>query len=346
MLTRLSAFLPVVLALTLRVPGARAAESTAGFIAPSDLAMRQNDFHRPAEIPYPDTNPYSQAAALLGRTLFFDARISASGSIACASCHNPSFGWEDGLKLGHGTGLRDLGRHSPTILNGAWGHRFFWDGRAPSLEAQALGPMGNPREMAADLGKLPAKLSAIAGYPPLFDRAFPGQGISLATITKSLAVFERSIASGPTPFDDWLDGQEDAMPDAAKRGFVLFAGQAGCAACHTGWSFTDGKLHDIGLPGADSGRLPTGTAQTEGEHGFKTPTLRNVGRRAPYMHDGSMPDIPAVLAHYRTGGQRRPYLSPMMRPLPLSDAELGDIAAFLASLSEPARSFPAPTLPQ
>ncbi len=323
-----------------------AAGSDAPSRARAELAARQELFRRPASIPYPADNPYSSAAALLGRTLFFDARISGSGSLACANCHNPSFGWEDGLKLGHGAGLRDLGRHSPTILNGAWGKQFFWDGRAASLEAQAVGPMGNPKEMGADLSTLAAKLSAIPGYQPLFDRAYPHEGIHLTTIAKALAVFERSIASGPTPFDDWLAGQPDAISPKAKHGFDLFTGEAGCANCHTGWAFTDGKLHDIGLPSTDLGRAAVGQAEPEGEHGFKTPTLRNVGRRAPYMHDGSLADLRAVLAHYQTGGEQRPTLSPMIRPLTLSEADLDDLAAFLASLSEPARSFPTPTLPQ
>ena len=336
----------VLTTLVLRPCASFAGEVDVAAAPHAELAARGDQFRRPDDIPFPKHNPYSAAAALLGRTLFFDARISGSGSLACASCHNPSFGWEDGLKLGHGAGLRDLGRHSPTILNGAWGRQFFWDGRAASLEAQALGPIGNPREMAADLSRLPAKLAAIPGYRPLFNRAYPGEEIGLATIAKALAVFERSVASGPAPFDDWLAGRSDAISDEAKRGFSLFTGQAGCAACHVGWAFTDGKLHDIGLPGSDLGRVATGSAKVEGEHGFKTPTLRNVGRRAPYMHDGSLPDLRAVLAHYRTGGEHRPTLSPMMRPLSLSDSDLDAIAAFLNSLSEPARSFPTPTLPQ
>ncbi len=324
-----------------------AAQAVEGaFTPPPDLAARQSPYRRPAAIPYPEANPYTQAGALLGRTLFFDARLSGSGSLACANCHNPSFGWEDGLQLGHGAGLRDLPRHSPSLLNGAWGQRFFWDGRAPTLEAQALGPMGNPREMGADLTSLPAKLSAIGGYAPLFDRAFPGQGITLATLTKALAVFERSLASGTTPFDAWLAGDEAAIPDSAKHGFLLFTGKAACSTCHTGWAFTDGRLHDIGLPGADRGRPADTAAPREGEAGFKTPTLRNVGRRAPYMHDGSLPSLEAVLTHYRSGGQQRPGLSPLMRPLDITDDQAADIIAFLRSLSEPARSFPTPTLPQ
>ena len=210
--------------------------------------------------------------------------------------------------------------------------------------------MGNPREMNQDLAALPAKLAAIAGYPPLFERAFPGQGITMATVTQALAVFERTLASSPAPFDAWLDGDDHAIPDAAKRGFVLFTGAADCAACHAGFDFTDGRFHDIGLPdgraGEDRGRAAIDAAEPEAEHGFKTPTLRNVARRAPYMHDGSLADLGAVLAHYDGGGIPRPSRSPLMRPLALSPAQSRDLQAFLVSLSEPARSFPMPSLPQ
>ena len=177
------------------------------------------------------------------------------------------------------------------------------------------------------------------------EQAFPGEGVTLATITKALAVFERSIASGPAPFDAWLDGRQNAISDSAKHGFVLFIGKAACAGCHSGWRFTDGRLHDIGLPDADAGK-PATPGAAEGEYGFKTPTLRNVSRRAPFMHDGSMPSLEAVMTHYRNGGAHKASQSKLIRPLELTDAESADVVAFLQSLSEPARSFPAPTLPQ
>jgi cytochrome c peroxidase len=322
----------------------RAAEMD-GFTAPSNLAELKSQFRRPDAIPFPDDNPFTPEAALLGRTLFFDARLSGSGSLSCASCHNPSFGWEDGLKFGHGEGLHELGRHTPTILNGAWGHVFFWDGRAPTLEAQAVGPMGNPREMNQDLAMLPAKLQAIQGYRPLFERAFPGQGVSMTTIAKAIATFERTASSGPAPFDAWLEGDEAAIPDPAKRGFVLFATTAGCAGCHSGWALTDNKFHDIGLPDADLGRSAIAPGESQAEHAFKTPTLRNVARRAPYMHDGSLPNLDRVLVHYVSGGVDRPSRSPLMHPFRPTAQQLRDIEAFLVSLSEPARSFPVPALP-
>ena len=333
--------------ITLALAAALAAGAPAraqGFAPPDNLAALQAQFRRPATIPFTADNPYTPEAALLGRTLFFDARLSGSGSLACASCHNPSFGWEDGLAFGHGEGLRDLGRHTPSILNAAWGRLFFWDGRAASLEAQATGPLGNPREMNQDLTKLAGKLRAIPGYAPLFERAYPGQGITLGTVVKALTVFERTVASAPAPFDAWLDGDAAAIPDAAKRGFILFTGAGRCAVCHTGPAFTDGEFHDIGLPDADRGRILIAAGDAAAEHAFKTPTLRNVARRAPYMHDGSMHDLPAVMVHYVTAGVARP--SRAITPAQASPAEIDDLLAFLESLSEPARSFPTPTLPQ
>ena len=206
--------------------------------------------------------------------------------------------------------------------------------------------MGNPAEMNQDMSKLPEKLRSIRGYPPLFERAYPGQGISIDTVTKAIAVFERTLASAPAPFDAWLDGDGDAISDAAKRGFVLFTGKAGCAACHSGWTFSDDKFHDIGLPGTDRGRAAILPEEPNGEQAFKTPTLRNAARRAPYMHDGSVPTIERVLIHYVSGGVDRPSRSVLMRPVPLSGNNIADLKAFLLSLSEPARSFPNPTLPQ
>ena len=306
----------------------------------------KSEFRRPPEIPFPKDDPFRPEAALLGRTLFFDARLSGSGSLSCASCHNPSYGWEDGLRISHGDGMKDLIRHTPTILNTAWGRSFFWDGRAPTLEEQAKGPLFSTKEMNQNMDLLPGKLAAVAGYKPMFDRAFPGQGITISTIVRAIAMFERTVASARTPFDDWIDGDENAISASAKNGFALFTGKANCASCHSGWTFSDEQYHDIGLPGSDKGRADIAPAEDYALYAFKTPTLRDVARRAPYMHDGSLKDLNAVLAHYRRGFIQRKTLSPLLRPIDITDDEARDIIAFLNSLSEPPRSFPAPTLPQ
>ena len=312
----------------------------------SNIQASKDSFRRPKSIPFPANLPYSPEAELLGRTLFFDARLSGSGSLWCASCHNPSFGWEDGLALGHGEGMKQLGRHTPTILNVAWGDKFFWDGRAASLQAQATAPIGNPKEMNQNLAQLPAKLSKISGYRAMFESAYPGQGITLETIAKALAVFERTVASHPSPFDAWVDGDESAISDAAKRGFVLFTGRADCSGCHGGWRFTDDKFHDIGLPDGDLGRALIAPGEAGASHGFKTPTLRNITKRAPYMHDGSLPDLEAVLSHYVSGGTDRGSKDRRVHVLALTSDDVADLRAFLVSLSEPDESFPTPVLPQ
>ena len=316
-----------------------------GWTPPADLAALQAQFRQPAEIPFPADNKFTAERELLGRTLFFDPRLSGSGVLACATCHNPSFGWGDGLRLGRGEGLQQLGRRTPTILNAAWGVHFFWDGRAPTLETQALGPMSAPKEMNGDLSTIPAKLSSIAGYRALFARAYPGEPVAILTAVKAIATFERTVASGRTPFDAWLDGDEAAIGANAKRGFVLFNGAAHCANCHTGWAFSDNKFHDIGLASSDRGRIAVAPTERGAEFAFKTPTLRDVARRAPYMHDGSQQDLPTVVAHYMKGGERHSD-DPLMQKFSLAPNDVEDLIAFLKTLSAPAHSFPTPMLPR
>ncbi len=287
---------------------------------------------RPADIPFPKDNPFSEAKAKLGEMLFFDPRLSGANYISCASCHNPAFSWGDGLPRGIGHGMTVLGRRTPTVLNLAWSDLLMWDGRKANLEEQALGPMSTPAEMNQELDKLPEKLKAIAGYRRQFDEVFPGEEITVANAAKAIATYERTIVSGPAPFDRWIAGDETAISERAKRGFVLFNGKGNCSACHTGWNFTDNSFRDIGLPDADVGRgkildLPSM------QHAFKTPTLRDVERRGPYMHDGSVPSLLAVVEHYDRGGVQRPSLSDEMRPLHLSSEEKADLVEFLLTLT-------------
>ncbi len=321
------------------------AKADDGWTPPPNLAALQAPFRQPAEIPFPADNLFTAERELLGRTLFFDPRLSGSGVLACATCHNPSFGWGDGLRLGRGEGLQLLGRRTPTILNAAWDGPYFWDGRAPSLEEQAAGPMGSAKEMNGDLAVIPAKLAAIPDYRALFDRAYPGEAIGMPTVTKAIATFERTVASGRTPFDAWLEGDETSIDPNAKRGFVLFTGTAHCANCHSGWAFTDKKFHDIGLASDDPGRIAVAPGERGAEFAFKTPTLRDVSRRAPYMHDGSQHDLPTVIRHYMIGGER-PSSDPLMQTFDVSPREIDDLIAFLNTLSAPAHSFPAPMLPR
>ncbi|MEW5727295.1 MAG: cytochrome c peroxidase [Pseudomonadota bacterium] len=318
--------------------------STASAEGPKDRAALFADYRRPAEIPFPADNPFTVEKAELGHTLFFDPRLSKSNVISCATCHNPGLGWGDGLAKGIGHGATNLGRRSPTILNLAWAELLMWDGRKNSLEDQALGPIEAEVEMAQNVDELIVELGAIPDYRIRFNSAFPGEGLTKATLAKAIATYERTVVSGLAPFDRWIAGDEAAIPESAKRGFDLFNGKANCAACHSGWSFTDHGFHDIGLPDTDIGRgailkLPSM------RHAFKTPTLRDIARRAPYMHDGSVATLEAAVRHYDTGFVRRPSLSPSIKPLGLSDRDVADLVAFMETLTSPPAPVILPVLP-
>ena len=287
----------------------------------STAAELRAQYRRPDTVPFPASNAYTPERAELGRTLFFDPRLSGSNLLSCASCHNPSFGWGDGQARGRGHGMVELARRSPTVLNAAWGGPFFWDGRAETLEEQASGPMAASVEMNMNLGELPAKLQAIPGYAPLFAAAYPGEAISVTTVTRALATFQRTVVSSRAPFDRWVEGEEGAISEAAKRGLVVFDGPARCAGCHSGWNFTDNRFHDIGLPSDDIGRALQEPNNPLARHAFKTPGLRDTIRRAPYAHNGSLSSLEAVVRFYETGGIDRPSRSPLMRPLSLSDEQ-------------------------
>ncbi len=208
-----------------------------------------------------------------------------------------------------------------------------WDGRADTLEQQVLLPLAAPREMNRPLGGVVGVVAAIPGYRALFASAFPDRPITPASIAAAIATYERTIVSGPAPFDAWVDGDEEAIPEAAKHGFELFNTRARCAACHSGWTFTDDGFHDTGLAGDDRGRGALLPDVAKLDHAFKTPGLRDVADRAPYMHDGSLPTLAAVVAHYNSGGIDRPSRSRLIAPLGLSSAEQADLVAFLRTLT-------------
>lgn len=305
------------------------------------------NYIRPAAIPFPDDNPYTPAREALGKSLFFDPRLSGSDRISCASCHNPALSWSDGLPRAIGYDRRILGRRTPTILNLAWSDSMFWDGRASTLEEQALGPIQSAGEMNLNLDRMVAKVAAIAGYRDLFSRAYPGRAIAQDTVAQAIATFERQIVSGTAPFDRWLRGDDGAMSADAQHGFELFNSKAQCSTCHSGWRFTDDSFHDIGVPGADRGRGDILPAIDAMQHAFKTPTLRNVDRRGPYMHDGSVRSLDDVIELYDRGGlARRPSLSPEIKPLGLTPEETRDVIAFLQALTSADKPVQIPALPR
>ena len=313
--------------------------------APSAEKLKA-DYRRPYSIPFPKENPYTATKAALGKSLYFDTRLSGANLLSCASCHSPAYGWGDGQPKGVGHGMKQLGRRSPTIVNAAYGQVFMWDGRAPSLEEQALGPIKTDVEMNMPVEKLIEKLQGIAEYGPLFQAAFPGEGMSLDHVAKAIATYERTVVSGYAPFDAWIDGNEKAISPDAKRGFTLFNAKASCAKCHSGWNFTDDSFHDIGLPDADIGRGKFLPNVVKMQQAFKTPGLREISRRGPYMHNGSIATIDAIIDHYNDGGINRPSRSALIQPLGLTKQEKSDLVAFLKTLTSDMDPTIVPTLPR
>jgi cytochrome c peroxidase len=302
-------------------------------------------YRRPAEIPFPADNPYSAEKATLGKMLFFDPRLSVNQNLSCASCHNPSFGWEAALPLSVGAANTELPRHSPTILNLAWSaSQYFWDGRAGSLEEQALGPITSPIEMNMPTQDLERRVAAVAGYRERFETLY-AEGVTAENIAGAIATFERTIVSDDAPFDRWIEGDEAAISAEAKAGFMVFNGKAGCSGCHSGWNFTDNGFHDIGLPTEDEGRYVQDDSSIKNLHAFKTPGLRNIVSRAPYMHNGSLPTLEAVVATYNTGGIPRASRSELIRPVGLNAEESAQLVAFLRTLEGDDRPMTLPQLP-
>jgi cytochrome c peroxidase len=316
----------------------------AGVLA-SGPASTRDDYRRPLTIPFAGKTAYTPQLATLGKMLYFDPRLSGAQNMSCASCHNPSFGWEVPVAGAVGAQNTVLGRQAPTVLNAAWMDHLFWDGRAASLEEQAAGPIQAAAEMNGNFDDIIKRLSAVTEYKTWFDQLFPGKGISKESITTAIATFERTVVTGWSPFDRWVEGDEAAIPDSAKRGFDLFVGSAGCSACHSGWNFTDNKFHDIGLPGEDLGRGALVPDDPMAQHAFKTPGLRNVMYRAPFMHDGSVPDMHSVILHYEIGFLERPSLAKEMKRVTLSAEQREDLIAFLAALTADEADVPTPVLP-
>lgn len=314
-------------------------------ISQSELDALKQRYARPPQIPFPADNVFSEEKRMLGDALFFDPRLSKSGTISCASCHNPALGWADGLPVGIGRKANKLRRHSPTILDLAWAPALFWDGRADTLETQATIPMMASAEMGMTEKLVLDRIDATPGYRPMFEAAFPGKEIGMAEIAAAIATFERTVVSARAPFDRWVEGDETAIGESAKRGFVTFNTNANCAVCHSGWRFTNDGFQDIGLPGGDRGRGALVSGIVELQHAFKTPTLRNVARTAPYMHDGSLKTLDAVIRHYEGNFIKRPSLSPDMHAIVLTDQERADLRAFLMTLTGEGSQATIPVLP-
>jgi cytochrome c peroxidase len=302
----------------------------------------------------PEDNPLTPAKVALGWQLYYDTRLSVDGSVSCATCHSPEFGFADQRHVSTGISGYQGGRNSPTVINAAFSATQFWDGRAASLEEQALGPIENPVEMGNTVERVVETLSGIDGYQRQFAAVFGRSTITPEMVGKAIAAFERTVLSGNSDWDRWLaTHDESVISESARRGEVLFRGKAGCAQCHLGFNFTDATFdlyHNIGigmhLSDPDLGRYEvTGVDADRGA--FKTPTMRNITQTAPYMHGGRVATLEEVIDIYDQGGMPNEWLDPKMSPLNLTDEEKADLLAFMEALTGelPEFTLRAPRLP-
>jgi cytochrome c peroxidase len=300
-----------------------------------DVGALKRDYRRPP--PRPVEN---QALADLGRDLFFEPRISASGKSSCGSCHYPELGWVvTDARSRNDSGKLTSRKSQPLIGLGYAGTApVGWDGRSATLEAQAKASIATG-SMSMRETDTPVKVEVIEerirsapDYVAKFNAALPGAAINVDTIAQAIAAFERTIEPGVAPFDRWVAGEEGAVSESAKRGFALFTGKAMCFACHSGWRLTDDKFHDIGTTTTDQGRGRE-VKDEKLNYAFKTPTLRSVALRPPYMHNASIANLNDVVRHYEKGGISRPSRSPMMLPIQLNEQERLDLVAFMETLT-------------
>jgi len=296
--------------------------------------------------------------------LFFEKRLSVDGTVSCASCHDPAMAFSSRDAIAIGIHQIPGTRNVPTLLNARFNNSYFWDGRVRTLEEQAKQPLLNPKEMGMETETaLVARVASIPEYRESFGRVFGRQGITLNTIAKAIAAYERTLLSKNSPFDRFIAGNTNAITNAQKRGWKLFKGKAQCISCHifSGNSslFTDLKFYNTGVGVIDFSRSvseikgtvtgdTTSQAHTEGisELGrylvtrqppdigaFKTPTLRDVELTFPYMHNGSIKTLLDVVRFYNEGGRRNPYLDPKIHPLRMTDSEMSELVEFLRALT-------------
>lgn len=296
-------------------------------------------------VPIPAGNPPTTDTVALGRRLYYDPNLSVDGTIACANCHSPAHGFTDGLAVSEGVSGQHGKRSAPTVLNAAYQPVQFWDGRAPSLELQAAGPIANPIEMNQTHEACVGKLGADPAYKALFAQAFGPGPVTIAKVEMAIASFERTLISANSPFDRYqFGGDKTAMPPAAIRGLALFkdSNKTNCVKCHTMEAsyalFADGKFHNLGVGMNAEGELTdTGRfdqTKLEADKGaFRTPTLRNVAITGPWMHDGSAKTLRRVVDFYVGGGNGNPQLDKDIKQLHLTGPERDDLVAFLEALT-------------
>lgn len=325
----------VVVALLLLVPGWVQA---AGFKLRLPTGLQEDA----AQIP--DDNPLTVEKIALGKKFFWDTRWSASGTVSCAGCHRPDHGWSDPRPFSTDFAGKPTTRHAPTLVNRLFSEQQHWSGERASLEEQAHLDVNTTNE------KVMAQLGTVPEYRREFRAAF-GRDFDSVGVAQAIAAYVRTIVSGNSPYDRFQAGDRTAMSASAQRGLRLFEGKALCSRCHAGFNFTGEGYRNIGVgmdkPNPDLGRY-TITREDADRGAFKTPTLRDVARRGPYMHDGSERTLAGVVELYDRGGVKNPWLSSDMKPLGLTAQERADLVEFMKALTgeiDPAVSHP-PVLPK
>lgn len=319
----------------------RAAFSVALFVAlvrVSSALARDTPLGLPP-VPVPSDNPSSAPTAALGERLFFETGLSSDGAVSCGTCHRPERYFADGATVSKGVLGKTGDRNAPSILNAAYASHLLWDGRSLSLEDQVRYPVTHPREMDSSQKRVIAFLSADPAYVSMFNRAFGDEAVTWERVARAIASFERTLLTGNAPFDRYVAGRGNAIPKSARRGFELFRGKAGCINCHH-YSrerplFSDFEFHNTGVgwaASADLGRYEISKARAD-KGAFRTPSLRNVAKTAPYMHDGRMHSLREVIDYYSQGPAQNPFLDRQLHALNLAEAEKADLIAFLESLT-------------
>jgi cytochrome c peroxidase len=300
-------------------------------------------------LPVPADNPMTAEKIELGKMLYFDKRLSKDGTISCATCHDPRMAWAENQPTSTGIGGQVGGANSPTVINAAYATEQFWDGRAASLEAQAVGPMANPIEMGHTLTQLALQLNEIPAYKERFQKVF-GTDVTVDGMAKAIAAFERTVLSGNSPYDKYQAGDKAALTEAQTRGMKLFD-DVGCSSCHAPPLFSNYKFYNAGVGSKkdqpDVGRKAVTNDDTDlGK--FRVPALREVANTAPYFHDGSCATLPEAVALMAGGGIDNPNISAVLKGIgakPLSDQDKADIVEFLKALSGEYPIVEPPALP-
>ena len=301
-------------------------------------------------VPVPDDNPMTPDKVELGKMLYFDKRVSKDGTVACATCHDPKRGWAEDQPVSTGIAGQKGGRNSPTVINAAYATSQFWDGRAATLEEQAVGPVGNPIEMGNTMEAVVEKLSKIPGYGQRFQKVF-GTGVTEKGFAQAIAAFERTVLSGDSAYDRFKAGDESALNDAQKRGLKVFE-KSGCVNCHTPPLFSDYEFHNAGV-GADQAKPDEGrkavTKKDEDTGAFRVPPLRDVEKTAPYFHDGSAKTLEQAVALMAAGGKDNPHRSAdfdAVREAKLTADDQKNLVEFLKALSGKYPIVDPPKLPE